>query len=83
MLRMDYNLIDRLIRSCGENKIACNSIIHASVGNFDHIENSKSGKDDSHDTLVMLFRKQIFNLAVFEINVFWAYLDKMSIASAT
>ena len=45
MLRMDYNLDDRLIRSCGENKvplpesITSISIIHASVDNFDHIEN--------------------------------------------
>ena len=62
MLRMDYNLVDRLIRSCGENKvplpefITSTSIIHASMDNFDHIENSKSGKDSSHDTIMMLFQ---------------------------
>ena len=60
MLRMDYNF-DRLIRSCVENKVplpesvTSTSIIHASMDNFDHIENSKSGKDSSHDTM-MLFR---------------------------
>ena len=62
MLRMDYNLVDRLIRSCGENKvplpesITSTSIIHASMDNFDHIENSKSCKDSSPDTIMMLFQ---------------------------
>ena len=61
MLRMDYNLVDRLIRSC-ENKvplpesITSISIIHASMDNFDHIENSKSGNDSSYDTIIMLFQ---------------------------
>ena len=61
MLRTDYNLADRLIRSCGENKvplpesITSTSIMHASIDNFDHIENGKSGKDSSHDTIMMLF----------------------------
>ena len=45
MLRMDYNF-DRLIRSFVENKVplpesvTSTSIIHASMDNFDHIENS-------------------------------------------
>ena len=62
MLRMDYNLVERLIRCCGENNvlspksITSTSIIHASTDNFDHIENSKSGKDSSHDTIMMLFQ---------------------------
>ena len=61
MLRMDYNLVDRLIRSC-ENKvplpesITSTSIIHAFMDNFDHIENSKSGNDSSYDTIMMLFQ---------------------------
>ena len=61
MLRTDYNLADRLIRSCGENKvplpesITSTSIMHASIDNFDHIENGKSGKGSSHDTIMMLF----------------------------
>ena len=62
ILRMDYNLLDRLlIHACGENKvllpepITSTSIIHASMEDFDHIENSKSGKDNSHDTIMMLF----------------------------
>ena len=62
MLRMNYNLTDRLIRSCGENKVPLpesitnSSTIHASMDNFSHIENSKSGKDSSHDTIMMLFQ---------------------------
>ena len=62
MLRMDYNLVDRLIRSCGENKvplpesITSTSIISASMDNFDHIKNSKSGKDSSRDTALKLFQ---------------------------
>ena len=62
MLGMDYNLVGRLIRSCGENKvplsesITSTSIIYASKDNFDHIENSKSGKDSSHDIIMMLFQ---------------------------
>ena len=61
MLRRDYNLVDRLIRSWGENKvplpesITSTLIIHASMDNFDHIKNSKSGKDSSPDT-IMLFQ---------------------------
>ena len=62
MLRMDYNLVDRLIRSCGENKvplpesITSTSTISASMDNFDHIKNSKSGKDSSRDTAMKLFQ---------------------------
>ena len=62
ILRMDYNLVDRLICSCSENKvplsesITSTSIIHAAMENFDHIENSKSGKDSIHDTIMMLFQ---------------------------
>ena len=61
MLRMDYNLVDRLIRSCSENKvplhesITSTSIIHACMDNFVHTDNSKPGKDSSHDTIMMLF----------------------------
>ena len=60
MLRMNRNLVDRLICSFGENKvllpesITSTSIIHASTDNFDHIENSEPGKDISHDTVVIL-----------------------------
>ena len=62
MLRIDYNLADRLIRSGVENKIplpepiTSTSIMHASMDNFDHIENGKSGKDSSRDTIMMLFQ---------------------------
>ena len=57
---MDYNLLNRLIRSCGENKFlnpsalpALQSFIHASMDNFDHIQNCKSGKGNSYNTLVI------------------------------
>ena len=59
--KMDFNLVDRLNRSCGENKvplpefITITSIIHASMYNFDHTENSKSGKGSNHDPVMMLF----------------------------
>ena len=59
--KIDFNLVDRLNSSCGENKvllpefIAITSIIHASMYNFDHTENSKSGKDSNHDPVMMLF----------------------------
>ena len=62
MLRMDYNLVDRLICSCRKNKaplpesITSTPIIHASMDNFDHIENGKSGMGSSHDAIIMLFQ---------------------------
>ena len=47
ILRMDHNLVDTVIRSCGDNKvplpesITSTSIIHASVDNFENRESSK------------------------------------------
>ena len=56
--------------------------------NFDHIENSKYGKDNSYDTLVMLFLNKIVNLVIIEINICYNFIELMSInwysiASAT
>ena len=81
---INYYLVDRLNRSCGENKVllpepfTSTSIIHATMDNFDHIENSKSGKAYSHDTLVMLFHKQIFNLVIIKINICYNFFELIS-----
>ena len=64
----DYNLVDRLIRSCGENKvplpkpITSTLIIDAAVGNFDHIENSQPDKDSNRDTVVIHFISEFLTL---------------------
>ena len=45
------------------------------MDNYDHIEYSTSGKDNSHDTLVMLFDKRIFNFTIIEINTCYNFIE--------
>ena len=53
-------------------------MIHASMDNSDHIENSKYGKDKSYDTFVILFDDKIFNLAIIEINICCNFIELIS-----
>ena len=60
--RIDCSLANRIIKTAGNNrvpvppKISPSVMIHGAMDNFDHIENTPSGKDSSHDTILMLFQ---------------------------
>ena len=59
--RIDCALARRTIDCAGNHRVPIrpsikgNNVIHGAMDNFDHEENSKSGKGGSHDTILVLF----------------------------
>ena len=59
--RIDCALARRTIDRAGNHRVPIppsikgNDVIHGAMDNFDHEENSKSGKGGSHDTILVLF----------------------------
>ena len=60
--KIDVCLAERTIATAGphctpvSSIIKENTIIHGAMDNFDHEENTQSGKGGSHDTILMLFQ---------------------------
>ena len=60
--RIDCSLANEIMDSCVENKVSLpptitsSSTIHGAMDNFDHNENTLSGKGSSHDTILMVFQ---------------------------
>ena len=60
--RIDCSLANETMDSCVENKVplprtkTSSSIIHGAIDNFDHNENTLTGKGSSHDTIIMVFQ---------------------------
>ena len=60
--RIDCSLANEIMSYCIESKvplpqtITSSSIIHGAVDNFDHNENTFTGKGSSHDTILMVFQ---------------------------
>ena len=59
---IDYLLADRILKTMENHRVPVPSAIvpskhiHGAMDNFDHIENSQSGKGSSHDTILMVFQ---------------------------
>ena len=62
--KIDVCLAERTISTAGplptpvSSIIKLNTISHGAMDNFDHEENTQSGKRGSHDTIVMLFQNR-------------------------
>ena len=61
MMRIDTRLAERVIQEAGEFKVTVGRssepgiILHGAIDNFEHDEEILSGKDSSHDTILMVF----------------------------
>ena len=61
--RIDFTLANRLLNRLGEHRVPISNsikkgLLHRAMDNFDHIEDTKSGKGSSHDTILMVFQNQ-------------------------
>ena len=61
--RIDFTLANQLLNSLGEHRVPISNLIkkgllHEAMYNFDHIEDTKSGKGSSHDTILLVFQNQ-------------------------
>ena len=62
MMRIDTRLAQRVKQEAGEFRVPAGRsikpgiILHGAMDNFDHHEDTLSGKDGSQDTILMLFQ---------------------------
>ena len=61
--RIDFTLANQLLNRLGEHRVPISNsikkgLLHGAMDNFDHIEDTKSGKGSSHDTILMVFQNQ-------------------------
>ena len=59
--RIDFTLANRLLNRLGEHRVPISNsikkgLLHGAMHNFDHTEDTKSGKGSSHDTILMVFQ---------------------------
>ena len=61
MMRIDTRLAERVIQEAGEFKVTVGRsiepgiILHGAIDSFEHDKETLSGKDSSHDTILMVF----------------------------
>ena len=65
LARIDFTSANRLLNRLGEHRVPISNsikkgLLHGTMDNFDHIEDTKSGKGSSHDTILMVFQNYLW-----------------------